>query len=168
MAFEPVSSPIKVVTKRKTFVGTSAGGGVIFEGRTDGDDVLTCNYSGGTLRIVRTMDASGKRSNTLAAVDEAGRDLARIDTQSRVWDLRLPSGESFPVSGGRARLTGYSSAVGDFASAKAPYLAPQRYVTLTLTDAFLQRPDRDVLAVIVAWAAEDRISSAISTNQVAS
>jgi hypothetical protein len=59
-------------------------------------------------------------------------------------------------------LAGISCTVGDFSSAVAPRLAPQRYFTLTIADAVLARPDRDALVVALVWISEMTIASRIS------
>jgi hypothetical protein len=60
---------------------------------------------------------------------------------------------------------GLKCRIGDLATARAPWLFPQRYVELRLTDELLAREDRELIVAVGAYFADQAISAAIIANQ---
>jgi hypothetical protein len=98
-------------------------------------------------------------------IDPAGREAARIERTSRKsWELRLADGAAVTVTSRSLFMRGFTCTVGDLAHAVTPALAPQRYFTLTLTDAALARPDREAIAVASTWICESWLASLITDS----
>jgi hypothetical protein len=162
MALEPVTSPLKIRWKKKQFTATNSAGELVFDGAADGTDPLLCSTAGGTWRIQqRQTDDNGKYNPVL---DSGGRQVARLEQHViRRTQIVLPNGESIPVTKGRLMFS-HGSRIGDLGVARAPFLFPQRYVKMTLSDELLARPDRELLVVVSAYLAESIISTSIRTS----
>jgi hypothetical protein len=163
MVLEQISSPLKVRWRHKRFTAVNSSGAIVFDGAADGADPLVCATAGGSWRIrQRASDESGKYNLVL---DADGRTIARIDRHlMRHTQVVLPGGEAIAVTSGRFRLFSYGSRIGNLAVARAPYLFPQRYFTMKLSDELLSRPDREVLVVVGAYLASNAITAAIQAN----
>jgi hypothetical protein len=75
-------------------------------------------------------------------------------------EVVLPDGET--IRRGARVGVGYGCRFGDLASAKAPFLRPDRYFTLELSDALLARPDRELLIGVFTYLANSHIQAAIA------
>jgi len=163
MTFDMPSSPLKVKTKKADLVATGPGGGVVLQGTTGGDFAFVCQTAEGAVTITHSSKGESAKFNSVR--NAAGLEVARIEHHMiKKWQIRMSTGESIPVTSGRAMLTGHGCKIGDLAKAKAPWLAPQRYFKLTLSDELLHRPDCVVISVIAAWVAEVNISASISAS----
>lgn len=115
----------------------------------------------GTHRV--SAEVEGGPRPFLPIIDAGGREIGRVLTGRRMdWVLQLVTGEVATVTGRGNMLTSFTCTVGDLSSAAAPRFAPQRYITLTLADAVLARPDRDALVVALAWLSESTIAGLIT------
>jgi hypothetical protein len=159
----PISSPLKVRERKGRVWAEDAAGQVVVDGRTreHWPERYVAQTASGTHRVAASVETGPHPY--LPIVDGTGREVARISTARRQdWVLQLATGESATVTGKGGMLAGISCTVGDFSSAVAPRLAPQRYFTLTIADAVLARPDRDALVVALVWISEMTIASRIS------
>jgi hypothetical protein len=158
-----LSSPLKVRERKGRVWAEDDAGQVVLDGRTRDHwpERYVALTASGTHRVGASVEAGP--DPYLPIVDAGGREVARVLTRRRQdWILHLATGESATVTGKGGMLTGISCTVDGFSSAVAPRLAPQRYFTLTLADTLLARPDRDALAVALAWISEMTIASRIS------
>src|SRR5690349_5615764 len=134
----PMSSPLKVRERRGRIWAEDANGGVVLDGRTR--EHWPERYVAQTARGTHRGSAAVKTAaeHYLPIIDAGGREFARIVMPRRDdWVLRLATGEQAAVRGKGGMLTGISCTIGEFSSAVAPRLAPQRYITVTLADAVL-------------------------------
>jgi hypothetical protein len=163
VALALMSSPLKIRWRDKRFTAVNSSGEVVFDGTADGPDPLVCATASGSWRIQqRTSDENGKYNPVL---DAAGRLVARVDRHLvRHTQILLPGGAPIPVTKGRFMLFGHGSRIGDLAVARSPYLFPQRFFTLKLTDELLSRPDRDLIVVVGGYLASNVITSAIQAS----
>jgi hypothetical protein len=108
------------------------------------------------------VESAGK--HTSAVRDASGATVAVIH-HGRLGanDVELPSGENIKCDEPKLRM-GYRYRFGELARAKAPFVAPQRHITLTVTDALLAREDRELLLAIATGLCESAISLAISVR----
>jgi hypothetical protein len=164
MTVAPVSSPLKVRQRKQRIWAEDASGAIVIDGTTaQHPDAYVCIAAGGTWRIAgQIKDASPAYRPVF---DPAGREVARIErTSRREWELRLAGGGSATVTSRSLFMRGVTCTVGDLAGAATPGFAPQRYFTLTLTEAALARPDRDAIAVASTWICESRLAALIADS----
>jgi hypothetical protein len=159
---EIVTSPLKVRERKGRLWAEDAAGQVVVDGRTreHWPERYVAQTASGTCRVAARVEAGPSRY--LPVIDATGREMGRIVTQRRQdWVLQLATGEQAMVSGKGGMFAGISCTIGELSSAVAPRLAPQRYITVTLADAVLARPDRDALVVALVWISEMTIASRI-------
>jgi hypothetical protein len=156
-----VSSPLKVrVRERGTaLVATDPAGQVVVEGRRGSaaapyEAVLAT--AGGEWRVRPASDGAP------AQVLGADGDLVAAVTRRalRGTEIVLPGGETIPVFG--RSFLGHRCTFGDLASARTPWLFPQRYFTLALGDELLARHDLDLIVALATHLAETHIAASIS------
>jgi hypothetical protein len=160
----PLSSPLTVRQRRQRVWAEDASKQVVLDGRIQEywPERYVAATSTGTQRVSALVETAPVPY--LPVLDAAGREVARIVTPRRQdWVLQLPTGESMPVhKRGGGMITPPTCAIGDWSSAVAPRLAPQRYFTLTIADAVLARADRDALVAALAWISESTIAGLIT------
>jgi hypothetical protein len=142
--------------KGKPTVGRAPNGDTVVEVRRDleGTVLQTKNQA---WRIVRGDEGT-------AVLDAAGATVASVrHRRFQGEDIALAGGEVIELRGNRLQV-GHGCRFGDLAAAKAPFLAPQRYFTLTLSDALLAREDRELLIALMTCLAESHISISISVS----
>lgn len=153
------TSPLRVRDKDGRFTGEDSNGGLVFtatHGGRDAADALVIQTASGTWRIQRAVD---KVNDVL---DKDGHTVAKLQRRAfRSTLIELPGGESIPVTTGRFRLFGMGCGIGSLASAKAPFLRPNRYFTLTLKPELMQRADKELLVVLGAHVAQRMIDAQI-------
>lgn len=161
----PISSPLKVRQRKGRIWAEDVAGLVVVDGRTreHWPERYVAQTSSGTHRVAARVEAGPDRF--LPIIDATGREVGRIVTpRRRDWVLQLVTGETAAVTGGGGTFRPISCTVGALSTAVAPRLAPQRYITLTLADSVLTRPDRDALVTALIWISEltiaDRIGDA--------
>jgi hypothetical protein len=161
MTAAPVSSPLKVRERKRRVWAEDASGAIVIDGTTaQHPDAYVCDGPGGTWRIAGQIKDAAPAYRSV--FDPAGRDVARIERTSRKeWELRLAAGGSATVTSRSLFMRGFTCTIGDLAHAATPALAPQRYFTLTLTDAALARPDRAAIAVASTWICESQLAALI-------
>lgn len=164
-ASAPISSPLKVRQRKGRIWAEDVAGQVVVDGRTreHWPERYVAQTSSGMCRVSVRVEAGSDRY--LPIIDGSGREIGRIITpRRRDWMLQLVTGEIATVGGRGGMFAPIRCAIGDFSSAVAPRLAPQRYYTLTLADGVLTRPDRDSLVTALIWISEltvaDRIGDA--------
>jgi len=159
-----VTSPLKVRSRKHRLWAEDADGGVILDGKDSREvwpDRYICQGLGGTWKITEPVD--GPAFKYYPVIDPGGREAARIQLARRgEWALHLPSGEAATTTSGGGLLKAYHCAIGELSTAQAPYIAPQRYITVDLTPAALGHPSRDAIVVAAVWMSEAIISSKIS------
>jgi hypothetical protein len=159
----PMSSPLRVRQRKGRIWAEDAAGQVVIDGRTreHWPERYVAQTASGTHRVAARVETGPDRY--LPIVDAGGREIGRIITRRRQdWVLQLATGETATVTDRGGLFSATNCTVGDLSTAVAPRLAPQRYITLTLADSVLGRPDRDALAVALAWISEMTIASRIS------
>ncbi len=151
---------MKVRERKGHLSAQDKAGATVLEGGREGTGDFVATSANGRWRIgSQVSDARGKH---VPVFDAANREVATLRSPGRgEHAIELPTGESFLASGSKWSTKGFALTIGELASAKAPFFAPQRYFTLTLTDRLLSRPDRELLAAICMWMAESHISMAI-------
>jgi hypothetical protein len=156
--------PLKVRERKQRVWAETTTGATIIDGSTRvHPDVFSAAGPSGMWRIAGTVEHAGTRYHQV--LDPSGAEAARIDTTDRKrWLVRLPAGETAEVSSRGSGLTGFSCTIGTWSTAKTPILAPQRYFTLTLSDATAGRPDRELIAVVATWVSESTIAMAITNS----
>ena len=163
-----LSSPLKVRQRKQRIWAEDASGQIVLDGTTreHWPQRYVAATAAGTQRVAAQVEAAPVPY--LPVIDAAGREIARIDVARRQdWVLRLPTGESATVHRrGGGMVSPPTCTIGDFSSAVAPRLAPQRYFTLTIADAVLARPDRDALVVALAWISESTIAGLITKSMM--
>jgi hypothetical protein len=162
----PLSSPLKVRGRKQRVWAEDATGQVVVDGNTreHHPQRYLAQTASGTCRVGAPVEGSPPY---LPVLDAGGGQVARIMTGRRRndWRLELATGETAAVSArGGGMLVPPTCTVGELSSAVAPRLAPQRYFTLTLSDAVLDRPDRDALATALVWISESTIADLITTS----
>jgi hypothetical protein len=154
-----LSSPLKVRDKDGKLTAEDGNGGLVVTGTRGGHDaaeVIVLNTSGGSWRVQREVDKVN------GVLDRDGRPVANVQRRAfKSTLIELPSGESIPVTKGQLRIFGMGCSMGDLASARAPFLRPNRYYTLTLKEALLQRPDKELLVALGAYIAQGMIDAQI-------
>jgi hypothetical protein len=158
-----ITSPLKVRQRKHRISAEDASGQVVLDGRTQEHwpERFVAATASGTHRVAAEVEAGPY----LPVIDASGREVARVFTGRRKdWSLQLATGESAAVTGrgGFAGVSAFSCTIGDLATAVTPRLAPQRYFTLTVSDAVLARPDRDALVVALVWISESTIAARIT------
>jgi hypothetical protein len=159
-----VTSPLTVRVRKHRWKVTDSAGNVVIEGG-GGRDVWPVRFvatgPGGTWKI----DAPAEKGSHLPLRDPGGREVARLNYVRRQgWRLQLASGELLEAEKGGGLFKAYFCDLEGFSHAQAPYLAPQRHITVTLTDAALAHPLRDAIALAAVWISESTIASLITEN----
>ena len=159
----PITSPLKVRQRKGRIWAEDASGQVVVDGRTreHWPERYVAATASGTHRVSARVETGPDKY--LPIIDASGREVARILVRRRAdWILQLATGEQATVTGRGGLFAPISCSVGDLSTAVAPRLAPQRYITLTVADTVLGRPDRDALVVALVWLSEVKIASRIS------
>ena len=157
-----MSSPLKVRERKGRIWAEDSGGSTVLDGgtREHWPQRYVATTASGVVRVSAKVESGPEPY--LPVIDPSGREAARIAMPRRQnWVLRLGTGESAEVTKRGGMLSGYSCTIGTWSTAVAPRLAPQRYFTLTLDDAVLARPDRDLLVVALTWISESALASVI-------
>ena len=161
-----VTSPLKVRERKRRIWAEDKAGAIVIDGKSGRDvspDSYVCEGPGGTWRIAAHVSATTGAYNPL--LDPTGREAARLRYVRRQgWTLELPSGETAEASSGGNLFKAFHCEIAGFTSAKAPYLAPQRYFTLTLSDAAMSHPSRDAIAIAAMWISERAIADKITSD----
>jgi len=161
-----VTSPLKVRERKRRIWAEDTSKNVILDGKSGREvspDSYVCAGPGGTWRVAAHVEGPGGKYTPL--LDPTGREAARLHyVRRRGWSLELPSGETAEASSGGNLFKAFHCELGEFSRAKAPYVAPQRYFTLTLTDAALNHPSRDAIAVAAVWISEQAIAAKITAD----
>ena len=153
------SSPLKVRKKNRILTADDPSGATVVRGTPGQDVAAVLETAGGTWRIQSRVD------DVRQVYDRNGLTVATLRHKTmRGTDVELPSGESIHVTTGNLQLFGIGCKVGDLASARAPFLAPQRYFKLALNDALLGRADRDLLVALSAYLTEIVVSAQVSAQ----
>jgi hypothetical protein len=157
-----MSSPLKVRQRKSRVWAADASGQLVVDGRTreHWPERYVATTASGTHRVAARVETEAHPH--LPIIDASGREVARIVLPRRQdWVLQLATGESAEVSGRGGFLTPITCTIGELSTAAAPRLAPQRYFTLTVSDAVLARPDRDAIVVALTWISEMTIADRI-------
>lgn len=157
-----MSSPLKVRERKGRIWAEDANGQVVLDGRTreHWPERYVAQTASGTCRVAAAVESGPEHH--LPIIDANGREMGRILTRRRQdWVLQLATGEQATVTGKGGMLAGISCTIGELSSAVAPRFAPQRYITVTLADAVLARPDRDALVLALVWISEMTIANRI-------
>lgn len=163
----PISSPLRVRQRKHRIWAEDSSGAIVVDGdtRQHVPDRFVAMTASGTHRVADRVETGAEPY--LPVLDARGREVARIVVVRRGhWEVRLSSGQAAPVSAHGGLLTPYSCSVGDLSRAVAPRLAPQRYFTITLSDALLAHPDCAAVVVALIWISESRIADRISRANV--
>jgi hypothetical protein len=161
------SGPLTVREKKRHIWAEDSSGSVVVDGmsgRAVWPDRFVGTGPGGSWKIA--AEAANGTDTYLPLLDPGMREVARLHyVKRRGWQLHLASGELVQAEGGGSGLFNpIRCTIGDFSSAVAPRLAPQRHFTLTLTEAAHNHPLRDALTVATVWISEQTIASIISEN----
>jgi len=161
---DAVASPLKVRARKRRLWAEDANGNVILDGKDSREvwpDRYVCQGLGGSWKISEPVD--GPAFKYFPVTDPGGREAARIQLAHKgVWTLHLPNGDAAATTSGGGLLKAYHCEIGELSTASAPYLAPQRYITVELTPSALGHPSRDAIVVAAVWMSESIISSKIS------
>jgi hypothetical protein len=166
---EPVTSPLKVRQRKARLWAEDANGAVVIDGnyRDHRPDRYLCNAAGGGWRINAAVKSDS--GSYYPVIDPSGREAARIEMGGGGSRLRLPTGEVAEIkTSGGGLIKPFACEIVGLAWAEAPRFAPQRYFTLTLTDAALANPAVDAIAVVAVWESETNIASAIVESNMGS
>jgi hypothetical protein len=146
---------------------TSEDKGRLLIGRApNGDTVVEIRRDNGAAAL-QTKNAAWrmeKAEGGSVVLDAAGATVARVRRRMVSGrEIELAGGEQIRMSTMRLGI-GHGCRFGDLADAKAPFLMPQRYFTLKLSDELLARPDRELLIAVFTSIADTAISTAIQTS----
>jgi hypothetical protein len=160
-----VTSPLKVRERKGRVWAEDASGTVVIDGRNRNvhPDQFVCEAFGGTWRVQGQQVGEAY----LAVLDPTGQEVARIASQGKRQPslLQLPNGDSAEIEGkGGGMIIPPRCEIAGWATAVAPRFAPQRYFTLTFTDAALAHPSASAIAVVAVWQGETKIATAIIEN----
>ncbi len=160
-----ITSPLKVKQRKNRIWAEDASGQTVLDGNTRDyhPECYVAATASGTHRVAARVETGPQ--TYVPVLDGTGREVARVvATGRRESTLQLATGEQALVTGrgGVLFMTPFRCAVGDLSTAVAPRFAPQRYITLTVSDAVLARPDRDALVVALAWLSESKIAGLIT------
>jgi hypothetical protein len=157
-----VSSPLKVRHRRNRIWAEDGAGRAVVDGTTreHWPDRFVCGTPVGEWRINAKVDEGGQ--TYLPVLNPGGGESARIGFSRREWSLLLPTGDVAAVTSGGGMIQGMHCAIGDLSTAVAPRLAPQRYITVTLSPGALAHACREVIAVTAVWISEMQIANLIN------
>ena len=140
---------------------TSEDKGRLVVGRAPNGDTVVEVRRGADGTTLQTKNAAW-RVHEGEVFDAASTKVALIHRNLTGREIELLGGERIKV--GRRLGPGHGCRFGDLADAKAPFLMPQRYFTLRLSDALLARQDRELLIGLFTSIADGTISAAIAAS----
>lgn len=158
------SSPLKVAVSEKGTVmtATDADGQVVLEGvrgaRAEPASAVQAT-AGGAWTISKRND-----DRVAQVQDAAGVVVAEI--RGGGWrGLVIVTGDGTEIPAKEARFKPWHGAsFGSLASARAPWVMPQRSFKLSLNDELLARPDCEMLVAVFAHVARQEIVASINSN----
>jgi hypothetical protein len=164
---DAVTSPLKVRQRKARLWAEDANGAVVIDGnyRDHRPDQYLCNAPMGAWRINAVVQSDA--APYYPVIDPSGQEAARIELGGGGSRLRLPTGEVAEIkSSGGGLIKPFACEIVGLSWAEAPRFAPQRYFTLTLTEAALANPAREAIAVVAVWQSETKIATAIVNSNI--
>jgi hypothetical protein len=146
---------LKVAEKDGAVVGRAPNGDTVVEVRGgEGGPVLQTKNAAWQVR---------KGDGGWAVVDTTEAVAATIRRRMITGrEIVLPDGETIK-QGSRVGM-GHGCRFGTLAAAKAPFVRPDRYFTLELSDELLARQDRELLIAVFTYLANSHIQAAIQVS----
>lgn len=161
-----LTSPLKVRERKGRVWAEDSSGAVVIDGRNRNvhPDLFVCEAFGGTWRVLGRVPGEAA---FCPVIDPSGQEVARVASQGKRQPsvLQLSDGDSAEISArGGGMIVPPSCEIAGWATALAPRFAPQRYFTLTFTDAALAHRSAAAIAVVAVWQGETKIATAIMEN----